>query len=120
MVRSKVTGAFDEDGKCQYFKAFFVCTFSDVSGRTRQRCVEITKEKLEELKEENLHLNNTNQSLTLELCVIKQAMKELQLKLQKMEKDIERQKEAEKASCQEGGDKYNSFILLSIFLFLLI
>lgn len=74
----------------------------DVTGRTHQRCVEITKEKLEELKEENLHLNNTNQCLTLELRVIKQAMKELQLKLQKMEKDIERQKEAEKASCQEG------------------
>uniref|UniRef100_A0A8C9PCR5 Centrosomal protein 89 n=1 Tax=Spermophilus dauricus TaxID=99837 RepID=A0A8C9PCR5_SPEDA len=74
----------------------------DVTGRARQRCVEITKEKFEELKEENLHLNNTNQSLTVELCAIKQAMKELQLKLKRMEKDNERQKEAEKASSQEG------------------
>uniref|UniRef100_I3N1E0 Centrosomal protein 89 n=1 Tax=Ictidomys tridecemlineatus TaxID=43179 RepID=I3N1E0_ICTTR len=68
----------------------------------RQRCIEITKEKFQELKEENLHLNNTNQSLTVELCAIKQAMKELQLKLKRMEKDNERQKEAEKASSQEG------------------
>ncbi|XP_015352415.1 centrosomal protein of 89 kDa isoform X1 [Marmota marmota marmota] len=74
----------------------------DVTGRARQRCVEITKEKFEELKEENLHLNNKNQSLTVELCAIKQAMKELQLKLKRMEKDNERQKEAEKASSQEG------------------
>ncbi|XP_046303912.1 centrosomal protein of 89 kDa isoform X2 [Marmota monax] len=74
----------------------------DVTGRARQRCVEITKEKFEELKEENLHLNNKNQSLTVELCAIKQAMKEFQLKLKRMEKDNERQKEAEKASSQEG------------------
>ncbi|MBZ3885322.1 Centrosomal protein of 89 kDa [Sciurus carolinensis] len=74
----------------------------DVTGRARQRCAEITKEKFEELKEENLHLNNTNKSLTLELHVIKQAMKELQLKLRRMEKDNEGQKEAEKASSQEG------------------
>ncbi|KAI6051451.1 CEP89 [Marmota monax] len=73
----------------------------DVTGRARQRCVEITKEKFEELKEENLHLNNKNQSLTVELCAIKQAMKEFQLKLKRMEKDNERQKEAEKASSQE-------------------
>nr|XP_040135789.1 centrosomal protein of 89 kDa [Ictidomys tridecemlineatus] len=74
----------------------------DVTDRARQRCIEITKEKFQELKEENLHLNNTNQSLTVELCAIKQAMKELQLKLKRMEKDNERQKEAEKASSQEG------------------
>ncbi|XP_012409623.1 centrosomal protein of 89 kDa [Trichechus manatus latirostris] len=73
----------------------------DVTGRTRQRCIEITKEKFEELKEENLHLNNTNQTLTLELNVIKQAMKELQLKLKKVEKENGRLKEAEKASSQE-------------------
>uniref|UniRef100_A0A8D2DP80 Centrosomal protein 89 n=1 Tax=Sciurus vulgaris TaxID=55149 RepID=A0A8D2DP80_SCIVU len=74
----------------------------DVTGRARQRCAEITKEKFEELKEENLHLNNTNKSLTLELHMIKQAMKELQLKLRRMEKDNEGQKEPEKASSQEG------------------
>ncbi|XP_014650276.1 PREDICTED: centrosomal protein of 89 kDa [Ceratotherium simum simum] len=73
----------------------------DVTGRKRQRCIEITKEKLEELKEENLHLNNANQTLTLELNIIKQAMKELQLKLKKMEKEKGKLKEAEKASSQE-------------------
>ncbi|KAF5919768.1 hypothetical protein HPG69_000369 [Diceros bicornis minor] len=74
---------------------------SDVTGRKRQRCIEITKEKLEELKEENLRLNNANQTLTLELNIIKQAMKELQLKLKKMEKEKGKLKEAEKASSQE-------------------
>nr|XP_010594412.1 centrosomal protein of 89 kDa isoform X1 [Loxodonta africana] len=73
----------------------------DITGRTRQRCLEITKEKFEELKEENLRLNNTNQTLTLELNVMKQAMKELQLKLKKVEKENGRLKEAEKAPSQE-------------------
>ncbi|XP_037372267.1 centrosomal protein of 89 kDa isoform X2 [Talpa occidentalis] len=74
----------------------------DLTGRTRQRCMEITKEKFQQLKEENLHLRNTNQSLTLELNVIKQAMKELQSKLKKTEKEKGRLKEAEKTSSQEA------------------
>lgn len=74
----------------------------DVTGRIRQRCIEITKEKFEELKEENLLLSNANQALMLELNVIKQAMKKLQLKLKRMGKDNRRLKEAEKASSQEG------------------
>ncbi|XP_042638684.1 centrosomal protein of 89 kDa [Orycteropus afer afer] len=73
----------------------------DITGKTRQRCIEITKEKFEEFKEENLHLNNTNQTLTFELYVIKQGMKELQLKLKKMEKENGRLKQVEKASSQE-------------------
>ncbi|XP_027476020.1 centrosomal protein of 89 kDa isoform X3 [Zalophus californianus] len=73
----------------------------DITGRTRQRCIEITKEKFEELKEENLLLSNANQTLTLELNLIKQAMKELQLKLKRTEKENRKLKEAEKASPQE-------------------
>ncbi|KAF4010876.1 hypothetical protein G4228_002387 [Cervus hanglu yarkandensis] len=73
----------------------------DITGRTRQRCIEITKEKLEELKEENLHLNNANQTLTYELNIIKKTMKELQLKLERMKKENGKPKEVEKASSQE-------------------
>ncbi|XP_059761038.1 centrosomal protein of 89 kDa isoform X1 [Balaenoptera ricei] len=73
----------------------------DVNGRTHRRHIEITKEKFEELKEENLHLNNANQTLTLELNIIKKTMKELQLKLKRMEKENRKLKEVEKASSQE-------------------
>uniref|UniRef100_G1PMF8 Centrosomal protein 89 n=1 Tax=Myotis lucifugus TaxID=59463 RepID=G1PMF8_MYOLU len=73
----------------------------DITGKTRQRCIEITKEKFEELKEENLHLNTTNQTLTLELNIVKQAMKELQLKFKRIVKENGKLKEAEKASSKE-------------------
>ncbi|XP_045747172.2 centrosomal protein of 89 kDa isoform X1 [Mirounga angustirostris] len=73
----------------------------DITGRTQQRCIEITKEKFKELKEENVFLSNANQTLTLELNLIKQAMKELQLKLKRTEKENRKLKEAEKASPQE-------------------
>uniref|UniRef100_A0A8D2FEK6 Centrosomal protein 89 n=1 Tax=Theropithecus gelada TaxID=9565 RepID=A0A8D2FEK6_THEGE len=73
----------------------------DITGRARQRYTEIAREKFEALKEENMHLNNTNQSLTLKLNTVKQAMKELQLKLKGMEKEKRKLKEAEKASSQE-------------------
>uniref|UniRef100_A0A8C0WYP4 Centrosomal protein of 89 kDa n=1 Tax=Castor canadensis TaxID=51338 RepID=A0A8C0WYP4_CASCN len=81
----------------------FPCTFPDTAGRLRQRYIEITKEKLEELKEENLHLNTTNQALTLELNALKQAMKELQVKLKRTEKDNGRLSRAEKTSSQEAA-----------------
>ncbi|XP_015418409.1 PREDICTED: centrosomal protein of 89 kDa [Myotis davidii] len=73
----------------------------DITGKTRQRCIEITKEKFEELKEENLLLNTTNQTLTLELNIVKQAMKELQLKFKRRVKENGKLKEAEKASSKE-------------------
>ncbi|XP_006867449.1 PREDICTED: centrosomal protein of 89 kDa [Chrysochloris asiatica] len=73
----------------------------DITGRTRPRWTEITKEMFEEFREENLLLSNTNQALTLELNVTKQAMKNLQLKLKKMEKENGRLKETTKASSQE-------------------
>lgn len=71
--------------------------------------MEITKEKFKELKEENVLLSGANQTLTLELNLIKQAMKELQLKLKRTEKENRKLKEAEKTSPQEGGDN-SSFI----------
>ncbi|XP_055224874.1 centrosomal protein of 89 kDa isoform X2 [Gorilla gorilla gorilla] len=73
----------------------------DITGRARQRYTEITREKFEALKEENMDLNNMNQSLTLELNTMKQTMKELQLKLKGMEKEKRKLKEAEKVSSQE-------------------
>lgn len=73
----------------------------DITGKTRQRWLEITKENLKELKEENLHLNSTNQTLTLELNVVKQAMKELRLKLKRIAKENRKLKEAERAPSQE-------------------
>ncbi|XP_015988719.2 centrosomal protein of 89 kDa isoform X4 [Rousettus aegyptiacus] len=73
----------------------------DITGKTRQRCIEITKEKFEGLREENLHLNSTNQSLTFELNLVKQTMKELQLKLKRTEEENRKLKEAEKASSEE-------------------
>lgn len=71
----------------------------------------MTKENLEELKEENLHLTSTNQTLTLELNVVKQAMKELQLKLKRIAKENRKLKEAERVPSQEGGDNYTVILL---------
>uniref|UniRef100_A0A2K5C8T7 Centrosomal protein 89 n=1 Tax=Aotus nancymaae TaxID=37293 RepID=A0A2K5C8T7_AOTNA len=73
----------------------------DTAGRTRQRHTEITREKFEALKEENVHLKNMNQSLTLELNAMKQARKELQLKLKGTEKGKRKLEEAEKAASQD-------------------
>ncbi|XP_012588679.1 PREDICTED: centrosomal protein of 89 kDa [Condylura cristata] len=74
----------------------------DLTRRTRQRCTEINKEKFQQLKEENLQLCNANQTLILELTVMKQAMKELQLKLKKTEKENGKLGEAEGACTQEA------------------
>ncbi|XP_057170292.1 centrosomal protein of 89 kDa isoform X5 [Ursus arctos] len=76
----------------------------DITGRTRQRFIEITREEFKKLKEENLLLSNANQTLTLELNLIRQAMKDLQLKLKRTEKENRKLKEAEKASPQEVVD----------------
>lgn len=74
----------------------------DVAGRVHQRYTEMTKEKFEELKEETVHLHAANQSLSLELSAVRQAMRELQLQLRRAGKDSRRLKEAEKAPPQEG------------------
>ncbi|XP_028733600.1 centrosomal protein of 89 kDa isoform X1 [Peromyscus leucopus] len=73
----------------------------DVAGRVHQRYTEMTKEKFEELKEETVHLHAANQSLSLELSAMRQAMRELQLQLRRAGKDSRRLKEAEKAPPQE-------------------
>ncbi|XP_052616997.1 centrosomal protein of 89 kDa isoform X2 [Peromyscus californicus insignis] len=73
----------------------------DVAGRVHQRYTEMTKEKFEELKEETVHLHAANQSLSLELSAMRQAMRELQLQLRRAGKDSRRLKEAEKAASQE-------------------
>ncbi|XP_053460591.1 centrosomal protein of 89 kDa [Nycticebus coucang] len=57
----------------------------DITGRGRQRCIEITKERFEELKEENVCLHNVNQTLTLQLAGTRQAMEELRLNLERAE-----------------------------------
>ncbi|XP_038196343.1 centrosomal protein of 89 kDa [Arvicola amphibius] len=72
-----------------------------VATRVHQRYTELTKEKFEELKEETMHLHAANQSLSLELSATRQAMKDLELRLKRVEKDNRRLKEAEKASSQE-------------------
>ncbi|EFB19691.1 hypothetical protein PANDA_020055, partial [Ailuropoda melanoleuca] len=76
----------------------------DITGRARQRFIEITREEFKELKDENLLLSNANQTLTLELNLVRQAMKDLQLKLKRTEKENRKLKEAEKASPQEVVD----------------
>ncbi|KAM7339845.1 hypothetical protein ACRRTK_000460 [Alexandromys fortis] len=73
----------------------------DGAARVHQRYTELTKEKFEELKEETMHLRATNQSLSLELSATRQAMKDLELRLKRVEKDNRKLKEAEKASSQE-------------------
>lgn len=75
---------------------------ADVAARVHQRYTELTKEKFEELKEETVHLQAANQSLSLELSATRQAMKALELRLKRVEKDNRRLKEVEKASSQEG------------------
>ncbi|XP_034380475.1 centrosomal protein of 89 kDa isoform X1 [Arvicanthis niloticus] len=73
----------------------------DVAGRIHQRYTEITKEKFEELKEETVHLYTANQALSLELSALRQAVKDLHLKLKMVEKDNRKLKETEKASSRE-------------------
>ncbi|KAH0519064.1 Centrosomal protein of 89 kDa [Microtus ochrogaster] len=73
----------------------------DGAARVHQRYTELTKEKFEELKEETMHLHAANQSLSLELSATRQAMKDLELRLKRVEKDNRKLKEAEKTSSQE-------------------
>ncbi|XP_048225143.1 centrosomal protein of 89 kDa [Perognathus longimembris pacificus] len=75
----------------------------DLAGRVRQRFVEITKEKFEELKEENLRLNTKNHTLRAHLNATKKEVKDLQSKLEKLEQDDQRPEEAAQASGQGGG-----------------
>ncbi|XP_058530812.1 centrosomal protein of 89 kDa [Ochotona princeps] len=84
-----------------------------ITGRARQRSKKMIKEKFKELKEENLLLNNTNQALTLELHVMKEAMRELQLTCERLEQANSRLKEAERA-CPREGDTVAETELLNL------
>ncbi|XP_069854659.1 centrosomal protein of 89 kDa isoform X2 [Dipodomys merriami] len=72
------------------------------ASRIQQRCIEITNEKLEELKEENLHLNMKNHNLRAHLKATKKLVKDLQSKLQKLEHGDQGPEEAAQASGQGG------------------
>ncbi|XP_051018146.1 centrosomal protein of 89 kDa [Acomys russatus] len=74
----------------------------DVGRRVHQRHTEGAQEKAEELRQETAQLQAANQALSLELSAMRQAMKDLQLKLKRVEKDNRRLKEGEKPSPQEA------------------
>ncbi|XP_050779025.1 centrosomal protein of 89 kDa isoform X1 [Gopherus flavomarginatus] len=73
----------------------------DVSVRTRQGQMEKTKEKFQELKQENWSLINANQTMTLQLEELKQQIKELQLKLKTLEKENKKCRKAAESSHKE-------------------
>ncbi|XP_014451082.1 centrosomal protein of 89 kDa isoform X1 [Alligator mississippiensis] len=66
----------------------------DVSARARQVWMGKTKEKFQELKQENWSLNNANQTMLWQVEELKQQMKELQVKLRSLEKENGKLKEA--------------------------
>nr|XP_032629247.1 centrosomal protein of 89 kDa isoform X3 [Chelonoidis abingdonii] len=73
----------------------------DVSVRTRQGQLETTKEKFQELKQENWSLINANQTMALQLEELKQQIKELQLKLKTLEKENKKCRKAAESSHKE-------------------
>ncbi|XP_048371265.1 centrosomal protein of 89 kDa isoform X3 [Sphaerodactylus townsendi] len=73
----------------------------DVILRKRQGPMDPTREMSQKLKEEHLLLNNANQTLLSELGETKQQMKELQLKVKKLEKENTKLKETEQNSPKE-------------------
>ncbi|XP_054856889.1 centrosomal protein of 89 kDa [Eublepharis macularius] len=73
----------------------------DVILRKRQGQVDLAREKLQKLKDENWQVNNANQTLLSELGEMKQQMKELQLKVKTLEKENTKLKEIEQNSHRE-------------------
>ncbi|KAM7146691.1 centrosomal protein of 89 kDa isoform 2-T2 [Macrochelys suwanniensis] len=73
----------------------------DVSVRARQGRMDTTKEKFQELKQENWCLINANQTMALQLEELKQQIKELQLKLKTLEKENKLRKAAESSHKEE-------------------
>ncbi|XP_065423250.1 centrosomal protein of 89 kDa isoform X2 [Chrysemys picta bellii] len=73
----------------------------DVSVRARQGRMETTKEKFQELKQENWSLINANQTMALQLEELKQQIKELQLKLKTLEKENKKCRKAAESSHKE-------------------
>ncbi|XP_019391384.1 PREDICTED: centrosomal protein of 89 kDa isoform X5 [Crocodylus porosus] len=66
----------------------------DVAARARQVWMGKTKEKFQELKQENWSLNNANQTMLWQVEELEQQMKELQVKLRRLEKENGKLKEA--------------------------
>ncbi|XP_034644743.1 centrosomal protein of 89 kDa isoform X2 [Trachemys scripta elegans] len=73
----------------------------DVFVRARQGRMETTKEKFQELKQENWSLINANQTMALQLEELKQQIKELQLKLKTLEKENKKCRKAAESSHKE-------------------
>ncbi|XP_055992609.1 centrosomal protein of 89 kDa [Sorex fumeus] len=73
----------------------------DVSGRARQRGLEITREKFQDLKEENGFLSDKNRTLAFELKMVKQTVKDLHSQLKRVEKENQKLKEALPVSSPE-------------------
>ncbi|KAL2300438.1 hypothetical protein Nmel_012415, partial [Mimus melanotis] len=73
----------------------------DVSLRARQVWENISKEKFQELKQENWCLNKAYQAVVQQFEGTKQHIEEQQLKLKKLEKENRRLKEAAENSCRE-------------------
>ncbi|XP_067396131.1 centrosomal protein of 89 kDa isoform X2 [Emydura macquarii macquarii] len=74
---------------------------TDISVRARQGWRDTTKEKFQELKQENLSLINANQTMALQLQELKQQIKGLQLKLKTLEKEDKLKKAAESSHKEE-------------------
>uniref|UniRef100_A0A670ZU49 Centrosomal protein 89 n=1 Tax=Pseudonaja textilis TaxID=8673 RepID=A0A670ZU49_PSETE len=77
----------------------FPCRFSII----KQEQMVLPREKFQKLKEQHWHLNNANQTLFSELEQSKQLIKELQLKIMKLEKENRQFKEKQN-SHKEGAE----------------
>ncbi|XP_025021906.1 centrosomal protein of 89 kDa isoform X1 [Python bivittatus] len=74
---------------------------SDAVLHRKQEQMVLPREKFQKLKEQNWYLNNANQTLFSELEQSKQLMKELQLKIKKLEKENRQFKEKQNSHNQE-------------------
>ncbi|XP_061450033.1 centrosomal protein of 89 kDa isoform X2 [Rhineura floridana] len=74
----------------------------DIAVCRKQGKMALPREKFQKLREENWHLNDANQTLFRELEDTKQLVKELQLKVKKLEKNNRRFKETALSSHSEG------------------
>ncbi|XP_013913294.1 PREDICTED: centrosomal protein of 89 kDa [Thamnophis sirtalis] len=76
---------------------------SDAVLHRKQEQMVLPREKFQKLKEQHWHLNNANQTLFSELEQTKQLMKELQLKIKKLEKENRQLKEKQNSHSEEEG-----------------
>ncbi|KAG8144051.1 hypothetical protein E2320_001175 [Naja naja] len=76
---------------------------SDAVLHRKQEQMVLPREKFQKLKEQHWHLNNANQTLFSELEQSKQLIKELQLKIMKLEKENRQFKEKQNSHSEEEG-----------------